>query len=105
MLMIPKFKSSHGCAAKHVILSLVGIALAMISGGRLAAAETSPPVLTDKPDMTWFTDARLGIFIHWGIYSEGKGSESWAFRGGDMPYDVYTNQASTFTAANYDPEK
>ena len=63
------------------------------------------PLLADKPDMTWFTDARLGIFIHWGIYSEGNGSESWAFHDGSTPYETYTNQARTFTAANYDPEK
>ena len=21
------------------------------------------------PDTAWFTDARLGLFVHWGIYS------------------------------------
>ncbi|MFO1478350.1 MAG: alpha-L-fucosidase [Verrucomicrobiota bacterium] len=71
----------------------------------LAAAGAETPVLTDKPDMTWFTDARLGIFIHWGIYSEGKGSESWAFHNGEMPYDIYMSQAKTFTAEHYDPLK
>ncbi|WP_404423294.1 alpha-L-fucosidase [Nibricoccus sp. IMCC34717] len=52
----------------------------------------------------WFRQAKLGIFIHWGIYSEGKGSESWAFHMGQMPYDEYMAQAKTFTAAKYDPE-
>jgi alpha-L-fucosidase len=69
------------------------------------AAADAPPAPSDRPDMTWFTDARLGIFIHWGVYSEGKGSESWAFRNGDMPYDTYIAQAKTFTAANYHPER
>ena len=69
------------------------------------AAEPAAPVITDRPDMTWFTDARLGIFIHWGIYSEGKGSESWAFHEGQMPYEEYMAQAKTFTAANYHPEQ
>ena len=69
------------------------------------AAESPAPVITDHPDMTWFTDARLGIFIHWGIYSEGKGSESWAFHEGQMPYDEYMAQAKTFTAANYHPDQ
>ncbi|WP_313216312.1 alpha-L-fucosidase [Soonwooa sp.] len=29
--------------------------------------------------MEWFQDAKLGIFIHWGIYSVKGISESWAF--------------------------
>jgi alpha-L-fucosidase len=67
-------------------------------------AQSPPAPGTDRPDLTWFTDARLGIFIHWGIYSEGKGSESWAFHEGQMPYEEYMAQARTFTAANYHPE-
>ena len=27
--------------------------------------------------MQWFEDARLGIFIHWGIYAAHGTSESW----------------------------
>jgi alpha-L-fucosidase len=52
----------------------------------------------------WFTDAKLGIFIHWGIYSAGEWGESWPFFGGQVPYDQYMAQASTFTAQRYDPE-
>jgi alpha-L-fucosidase len=82
---------------------LGALVLAAALGVAAHAAEQPPPVISDKPDMTWFTDARLGIFIHWGIYAEGKGSESWAFREGQMPYDEYMAQAKTFTAAKYDP--
>jgi len=78
---------------------------ALILGASISAAEPAAPVITDRPDMTWFSEARLGIFIHWGIYSEGKGSESWAFHNGEMPYDEYMAQAKTFTAANYDPDR
>lgn len=52
----------------------------------------------------WFTDAKLGIFIHWGIYSAGDWSESWDFFNGTVPYEVYMDQTKTFTAANYDPK-
>jgi len=52
----------------------------------------------------WFTEAKLGIFIHWGIYSAGDWSESWDIFNGAVPYDVYMDQAKTFTAANYDPD-
>ena len=52
----------------------------------------------------WFLDARLGIFIHWGIYSAGDWSESWAFFNNEVDYDTYMAQAATFTADRYDPE-
>jgi alpha-L-fucosidase len=92
--------------SRYALLLAGSFSLAMFSCLRLSAVEEArQPVLADKPDMTWFTDARLGIFIHWGIYSEGNGSESWAFRNGNMPYDTYMAQAKTFTAARYNPEK
>ncbi len=51
----------------------------------------------------WFIDAKLGIFIHWGIYSAGDTSESWAFYNNEISYEDYMAQAKTFTAAKYDP--
>ena len=91
--------------ANHIRSTVAGVALALCFGIGWSAAEDAGQALTDKPDMTWFTDARLGIFIHWGIYSAGNGSESWAFRNGDTPYETYLAQAKTFTAANYHPEQ
>jgi alpha-L-fucosidase len=71
------------------------------------AAQTAPnpaqPAAADR--MEWFRDAKLGIFIHWGIYSEGIGSESWAFHNGDTTYEAYMAQAATFTASNYHPDE
>ncbi|MBV6459894.1 MAG: hypothetical protein HONBIEJF_03049 [Fimbriimonadaceae bacterium] len=52
----------------------------------------------------WFLDAKLGIFIHWGIYAVDGTTESWAFFNGDVDYDTYMNQRHGFTAAKYDPE-
>jgi alpha-L-fucosidase len=52
----------------------------------------------------WFGDAKLGIFIHWGIYSEGNGGESWPFFKGEVDHNTYMAQAKTFTAKNYDPQ-
>lgn len=52
----------------------------------------------------WFADAKLGIFIHWGLYAVKGVEESWAFFRGDMPHDEYMAQKSGFTADRYDPE-
>ncbi|TGB13599.1 alpha-L-fucosidase [Streptomyces sp. MZ04] len=52
----------------------------------------------------WFTDAKLGIFLHWGIYSVDGVAESWSFFHDQVPYDRYMAQLEGFTASAYDPE-
>ena len=52
----------------------------------------------------WFKKAKLGIFIHWGIYSVADVSESWSFHNGNISYEDYMKQCDGFTASNYDPE-
>jgi alpha-L-fucosidase len=53
----------------------------------------------------WFSDAKFGIFIHWGIYSLGNAGESWPFFNGEVSYEDYMAQASEFTAEKYDPDE
>ena len=55
--------------------------------------------------MSWFKDARLGIFIHWGIYSVNGIDESWSFYNGYIPYEDYMKQLNGFTASAYKPEE
>jgi alpha-L-fucosidase len=54
--------------------------------------------------LEWFRDAKLGIFIHWGIYSVNGVDESWSFHNKKMSYYEYMTQLKGFTAKNYDPE-
>ena len=56
-----------------------------------------------KSKMDWFEDAKLGIFIHWGIYSVNGISESWSFFNEYISYDDYMKQLDGFTARNYNP--
>jgi alpha-L-fucosidase len=51
----------------------------------------------------WFEDAKLGIFIHWGIYAVNGTWESWEFFCERRSYDDYMKQLDGFTAKNYDP--
>ncbi len=52
----------------------------------------------------WFPDAKLGIFIHYGIYAVNGIPESWAFYNGEISYPDYMKQLDGFTASKYDPE-
>lgn len=53
--------------------------------------------------MQWFSDAKLGIFIHWGIYAVNGIDESWSFFNGYISYEEYMKQLDGFTADKYDP--
>ena len=56
-----------------------------------------------KAKMQWFADAKLGIFIHAGIYSVKGVSESWSFHNGNISHKDYMDQLKGFTNKNYDP--
>lgn len=52
----------------------------------------------------WFDEAKLGIFVHYGIYAVNGIPESWSFFNGEISYEDYMAQCQGFTASNYDPQ-
>ncbi|MBC9716040.1 alpha-L-fucosidase [Streptomyces sp. TRM66268-LWL] len=56
------------------------------------------------PMQPWFPDAKLGIFVHYGIYAVDGVPESWSFYTGQVPHEQYMKQLDGFTASAYDPE-
>lgn len=56
-----------------------------------------------KNKMAWFKDAKLGIFIHWGIYAVNGLDESWSFFNGYISHEDYLKQLNGFTAEKYNP--
>ena len=65
-------------------------------------SKISPDSIHQK--MQWFSDAKLGIFIHWGIYSVKGIDESWSFYNKKISWPDYMTQLKGFTASKYDPE-
>jgi alpha-L-fucosidase len=59
------------------------------SQGSVTAQETSKETETK---MQWFKDAKLGIFIHWGLYAVNGIDESWSFYNGYISYEDYMKQ-------------
>lgn len=71
----------------------------------LASSAYSQRPATKTERMQWFKDAKLGIFIHWGIYAvEGIG-ESWSFHNGHISHADYMKQLDGFHATAFEPEK
>jgi len=65
-------------------------------------AQTKPD---DLKKMEWFRNAKLGIFIHWGIYSVDGISESWSFFNNYINHENYMKQLNGFSASGYKPEE
>lgn len=78
--------------------SLVLMLLLGLSSSSLLAQEKN----ADVAKMQWFKDAKLGIFIHWGLYAVDGIDESWSFFNGYISHQDYLKQLQGFTASNYD---
>ena len=66
-----------------------------------AQTHVEPSDIAEK--MQWFADAKLGIFIHAGIYSVKGIDESWSFHNKKISHEEYMTQLGGFTLFNYDP--
>lgn len=55
--------------------------------------------------MEWFKNAKLGIFIHWGVYSVNGISESWSFFNNYINHENYMKQLNGFSASKFQPEQ
>lgn len=66
-----------------------------------AQQKIDPASIKDK--MQWFADAKLGIFIHEGIYAVNGIDESWSFYNKKISYTDYMKQLKGFTLKKYDP--
>lgn len=73
---------------KHLFLAFI-----LLSGIQLFAQKKYEPnweSIDSRPIPVWFTDAKFGIFIHWGVYSV----PAWAPTGKDIP--VYSKYAEWY---------
>ncbi|MEW2920600.1 alpha-L-fucosidase [Muricauda sp. ANG21] len=68
-------------------------------------AQTNDSILVQEQKMQWFKDAKLGIFIHWGLYAVDGIDESWSFYNGYISHEDYLKQTQGFTAKKYDPNQ
>jgi alpha-L-fucosidase len=90
-------RACHLCVIKMSIMKK----LILIFLCSLFTAQCS---LSQSDRMQWFKDAKLGIFLHWGIYAVNGIDESWSFYNEYLPYEDYMKQLQGFTAATYDPQ-
>jgi alpha-L-fucosidase len=88
----------------------IAIALVLLSAVPSVALETSAPsTQAQEYDPSpaniearrWFQDAKFGMFIHWGIYSE-LGDGEWVMEHHQIPVRHYEKLAAQFYPARFD---
>jgi alpha-L-fucosidase len=77
------------------------VALLMSGIGKFHAQQGEIP---KEERLAWFKDAKLGIFIHWGIYAVDGIDESWSFYNNYISYSDYMKQLDGFNAKNFDAD-
>lgn len=74
---------------KYFLVALIGICFTKLIAQNPSYEER----------MQWFTEAKLGIFIHWGYYGVNGITESWSLYHKRITHDQYMKQGEEFTAA------
>ncbi len=78
-----------GLLAAHLSTrAVVGQSPPAVPAERLAARE-------------WFRDAKFGMFVHWGVYSQ-LGQGEWVMENRSIPVDTYEWLASAFNPVKFD---
>ena len=83
-------------------VSILLFSIALLNSIDISAQQKEIP---KKERLAWFKDAKLGVFIHWGIYAVNGIDESWSFYNNYISYPDYMKQLSGFTAENYQPKE
>lgn len=86
---------------KNILVKAVFLGLILSAFNINAQAQT----VDNSKKMEWFKNAKLGIFIHWGIYSVDGISESWSFFNNYINHENYMKQLNGFSASKYQPEQ
>ena len=86
---------------KHIKITVLSCLILLCAVKTFGQSKIDPKDIKDK--MQWFADAKLGIFIHAGIYSVDGIDESWSFHNKKISYPDYMKQLKGFTNKNYDP--
>ena len=83
---------------KRIVLFL---SLTLFAATTLSAQTPYVPSPENLAAREKFSEARFGVFIHWGVYSMLADGE-WIMNNNDIPYDEYKNFASGFYPSKFD---
>ena len=78
------------------------ISILLASSDLRAQTPAADPIPRERAAArAWFRDARFGMFIHWGVYSQ-LGQGEWVMQNRGIPVDSYEWLASNFNPSRFD---
>jgi alpha-L-fucosidase len=97
-------------------LTLILLTALLLAPFTLLPAAETPPERDDR--MTWWREARFGMFIHWGTYAQmagvwegkridtgvGHGIGEWIMYNGKIPVSDYAREASRFNPTEFNAD-
>ena len=88
-------------AVLGLVLASLGLVLAPLglTGARAGAQESVPAERLAA--RRWFADAKFGLFIHWGVYSQ-LGAGEWVMHNRKIAVADYESLAATFNPVRFD---
>lgn len=98
--MMPGTAGSFNLTQHNLRRALVAGLLMFLIAGLMAVKAETTPARADR--LAWFREARFGLFIHWGVYSQ-IGREEWARELLQIPWAEYQKYARSFNPVNYNP--
>jgi alpha-L-fucosidase len=85
-----------------------------ILAANIASAQTTETKNEKDARMEWWREARFGMFIHWGVYSQwggvyhghqqARGGAEWIMNRSKIPVAEYQQKAKEFNPTKYDPD-
>ncbi|MDI6844928.1 MAG: alpha-L-fucosidase [Candidatus Saccharicenans sp.] len=95
-----KFRSwRHKAAGLLIVILLLPV---LIEAQETSSKSLIPPARLES--LNWFREAKFGLFIHWGVYSQ-IGREEWARELLQIPLREYEKIAMNFNPVKYDPNE
>jgi alpha-L-fucosidase len=86
---------------RSILLALIAVMTA-ISFAQANPKPSAQPTPSEIDARRWFQNAKFGLFIHWGIYSE-LGAGEWVMETHKIPIRDYEKLAPQFYPVRYDP--
>jgi alpha-L-fucosidase len=95
---------------KVTILVMIGAIVAGQAGYAQPAKEADSEKAGWSPQQKWFSDAKFGLFVHWGIYSALGGewnrksySGEWIMEQAKIPASQYEKITEKFNPVKFEP--
>ncbi len=89
----------HKTAGLLIVIMLLPV---LVEAQETSSKSLIPPARPES--LNWFREAKFGLFIHWGVYSQ-IGREEWARELLHIPLREYEKIAMNFNPVKYDPKE